>query len=302
MSLTTYFIRRTFRSGDEKRDAGLTTPNDIQRWDDIRYGFDRHWQVLDAYRPRNAAGPLPVIVSIHGGGWTYGDKERYQYYCMDLAQRGFAVVNFTYRVAPEWKFPSGLHDTCLVFQWLLSQQDCGWFNLSHVYAVGDSAGAHMLTIYCAACSNPDYARDLGLVIPRGHDGMPFCPSRVGLNCGVYAIDFAHGNSLTRNLMKALLPSRARDEQELRLVCPVPFIRSFPPAYIVTANHDPLAGPPAQNVLTARLDELSVPYVDRTYGTQEAPQDHVFHCNLRNPVGRLCNDEECAFFLTGDSNP
>lgn len=160
----------------------------------------------------------------------------------------------------------------------------------------------MLTIYCAACSNPDYARDLGLVIPRGHDGMPFCPSRVGLNCGVYAIDFAHGNSLTRNLMKALLPSRARDEQELRLVCPVPFIRSFPPAYIVTANHDPLAGPPAQNVLTARLDELSVPYVDRTYGTQEAPQDHVFHCNLRNPVGRLCNDEECAFFLTGDSNP
>ena len=302
MSLTTYFIRKTFGSGDEKRDAGLTTPEDIQRWDDIVYGFNRHWQVLDAYRPKSAAGPLPVIVSIHGGGWTYGDKERYQYYCMDLAQRGFAVVNFTYRVAPEWKFPSGLHDTCLVFQWLLSQEDCGWFDLEHVYAVGDSAGAHMLTIYCAACSNPDYARDLGLVIPRTHDGRPFCPSRVGLNCGVYAIDFANGSTLTRNLMKALLPSRGRNEQELRLLSPVPFIRAFPPAFIVTANHDPLAGPPSQKVLTDKLDELSVPCVDRTYGTDEAPQDHVFHCNLRNPVGRLCNDEECAFFLAGDPKP
>lgn len=54
---------------------------------------------------------IPVIVSVHGGGWGYGDKERYQYYCMSLAQQGFAVVNFSYRLASKYKFPAPLEDT-----------------------------------------------------------------------------------------------------------------------------------------------------------------------------------------------
>ena len=55
---------------------------------------------LDVYRPKlNIKGKLPVIMSVHGGGWVYGDKDVYQWYCMNLAQRGFAVVNYSYRLA-----------------------------------------------------------------------------------------------------------------------------------------------------------------------------------------------------------
>ena len=32
---------------------------------------------MDVYRPRDTDAVLPVIVSVHGGGWGYGDKERY---------------------------------------------------------------------------------------------------------------------------------------------------------------------------------------------------------------------------------
>ena len=95
---------------------GMNTPEDIERWDNIVYGHDdREMQRLDVYRPKQAQGEdLPVIISVHGGAWMYGDKERYQYYCMSLAQRGFAVVNFTYRLAPESKFPAQLEDVNLV--------------------------------------------------------------------------------------------------------------------------------------------------------------------------------------------
>ena len=144
MSLTTWFLRKAFKRSDDKRDAGLTTPPDIERRDNICYGTDAKWQSLDVYRPKGTTAKLPVIVSIHGGGWTYGDKERYQYYCMNLAQRGFAVVNFTYRVAPEYKFPAGIEDTHLVFSWVMKNNE--WFDLNRVFAVGDSAGGHMLTI------------------------------------------------------------------------------------------------------------------------------------------------------------
>ena len=104
MSQASDMVRTEFKKGDDIRDAGLTTPEDIIRYDDIVYGEDPKWQSLDVYRPKSAEGKkLPVIVSVHGGGWVYGDKERYQFYCMNLAQRGFAVVNYTYRLAPEYK-------------------------------------------------------------------------------------------------------------------------------------------------------------------------------------------------------
>ena len=58
---------------------------------DISYGSNAEWQKLDVYRPKDAARRLPVLVSVHGGGWVYGDKGRYRFYAMDLSARGFAV-------------------------------------------------------------------------------------------------------------------------------------------------------------------------------------------------------------------
>ena len=81
-------IRHTFGSSDKRRDAGQTTPADIIRYDNILYGNDRKfkkWQLLDVYRPKNAIESdgslkkLPVIISVHGGAWVYGDKNRYQF-------------------------------------------------------------------------------------------------------------------------------------------------------------------------------------------------------------------------------
>ena len=295
MSMMTWLLRRSFKKSDDLRDAGLTTPPDIERRDNICYGTNPKWQSLDVYRPKEAEGKLPVIVSVHGGGWTYGDKERYQYYCMNLAQRGFAVVNFTYRVAPEFKFPAGIEDTHLVFSWVM--KNSGGFDLNRVFAVGDSAGAHMLTIYSAICANPDYAARFGIRPPKRPDGRPFIPNAVGLNCGVYQIRLdKEANSMTRGLMKALLPHHGNAE-EMDLINPLPYVNEhFPRAFIMTANQDPLAGPPAREGLKARLSACGVPFADRTYGTGEAPLGHVFHCDIRSEAARRCNDDECAFFL------
>ena len=140
-------IRAEFAEGDNKRDAGLKTPENIVRYDDIIYGTESKWQKLDVYRQKDATGKLPVIVSVHGGGWVYGDKERYQFYCMDLAERGFAVVNFSYRLAPEYKFPASLEDTNSVFTWVLENAETYRLDTEKLFAVGDSAGAHILSLY-----------------------------------------------------------------------------------------------------------------------------------------------------------
>ena len=162
MSLTSFMVRTIFKRGDDKRDAGCTTPEDVRRFDDIVYGLNPRWNRLDVYRPKDAEGLLPVIVSVHGGGWVYGDKERYQYYCMSLAQQGFAVVNFTYRLAPEYKFPAPVEDTNQVFTWLLTHADTYGFDIGNIFALSaPDDGTEVLAGYrptgeaCAPAASED---------------------------------------------------------------------------------------------------------------------------------------------------
>ena len=226
---------------------------------------------------------LPVIVSIHGGGWVYGDKERYQYYCMSLAQRGFAVVNFSYRLAPEYKYPSGMEDTNTVFRWVFDNAATYGFDTGHIFAVGDSAGAHMLAIYSCICTNPTYAARYDFAPPAG-----FAPTAVALNCGAYLMSRERDQ-----LMAELLPGGGTPE-EIDFISPLGHMTpDFPPTFLMTATEDFLK--PQAPVFAARLAELEVPFVYRFYGDRHTRLGHVFHCDMRSEWASLCNDEECDFF-------
>ena len=281
-------IRKTFGEGDAVRDAGLKTPKDVVRFDDISYGkADAKWQKLDVYRPKKAKDKvLPVILSIHGGGWVYGDKEVYQYYCMSLAQRGFAVVNFSYRLAPEYQYPASFEDTSAVASWIIRNAKKYGFDTKHIFGVGDSAGAHMLSLFAAALTNPKYAADFAL--PK-----KFAFQAVALNCGIYQMEADTVNEMNRELMKALMP-KGGTKKELRNISSWHFITpEFPPCFIMTCPGDFLfAGP---DILIPELKKNGVPFVYRVYGSKKNPLSHVFHCNMRMAEGTLCNDEECAFF-------
>ena len=295
MSATSDVVRKMFKEGDDIRDAGLTTPEDVARIDNIRYAEDDPCQLLDIYRPSDAAGQrIPVIVSVHGGGWVYGDKERYQYYCMSLAQHGFAVVNFTYRLAPEHKFPASMHDTNLVFAWVLKHCNEFGFDTEHVFGVGDSAGAHMLSMYCAACTDPAYAARIGISTPEG-----FVPAGVALNCGAYRISVPQEKKgdmmldLTANLMQDLLPNGGTSE-ECELISPINYVNDkFPPSFVMTAEGDFLQSDalPLVHVLNEHGVEVCYHY----YKSAKQELGHVFHCNMRLEEASQCNADECAFF-------
>lgn len=289
MSLVAKWIRYNWAKGDKKRDAGLTIPEDISRKDNISYGMDK-MNILDVYRPKGVKGKLPVIVSVHGGGWVYGDKELYQHYCMSLAQRGFAVVNFTYRLSPEHKFPAHLKDTVKVFKWVLAHGAEYDFDMDNIFAVGDSAGGHILSLFCAMCANPEYAAKYSFKTPEG-----FMPKAIALNCGVYDFDFQNESAgSTMTLMKKYILPKKGTEEELYEISTVNYITwQFPPCYIMTANEDFLKEQP--NGLMQKLEEAGVPYVYKLYGDEGNRLGHVFHLDMRNETGKICNDEECAYF-------
>lgn len=291
MSEMALMIRAQFQEGDEIRDAGLTTPDDIERFDDIAYGTEPYWQMLDVYRPKGTAddAQLPVIVSIHGGAWVYGDKDRYQWYCMNLAQRGFVVVNFTYRLAPEFKFPSSMEDTCAVFQWTVDHIAEYGGDADHIFAVGDSAGGHMLGIFSTMCTNPAYAAKYDFAAPKG-----FVPTAIAINCGACRIVVSKDEAdMTTGLMSAYLPEGG-SEVEIDLINWGTYVTAdFPPTYIMTADGDFLHDD--AEPLSKKLRELKVCHELHIYGGIDEPLGHVFHCNMKTEEARRCNDDECRFF-------
>lgn len=289
MSQMSDMIRKMFSEGDEKRDAGLTTPVDVVRYDDIQYGTaEPKWQKLDVYRPKGAEGKLPVILSVHGGGWVYGDKDVYQFYCMSLAQRGFAVVNYSYRLAPEYKYPASFEDTTAVCEWLLANKEEYGFDTEHIFGVGDSAGAHMLSMFCCALTNPEYAKTTGFRLPEN-----FAFRAIALNCGAFLISRAEKEDMTTQLMADYLPEKGTPE-EFRLISTVYHVtEDFPPVFLMTCPGDFLNEQPSH--IIPKLEKLKVPFVYRHYGDKNDDLAHVFHCNIRLEAAKLCNDEECEFF-------
>ena len=286
MSLVALLVRYYFKKNDDKRDAGLMTPDTVERYDDIIYGADPKWNVLDVYRPKGIDGKLPVIVSVHGGGWVYGDKERYQYYCMSLAERGFAAVNFTYGLAPQFKYPCQLKDTNDVFRWVMDHKDEYGFDTENIFAVGDSAGGHLLALYCCFLNNDEMRKGYDFSAP---DGLKI--KGAALNCGVYVLK--KERSLTDSLMKDLLKGKVSQEK-LDEISPIRFVNEkFPDCIVMTSSNDFLKE--QAPVMVKKLEENHVNVKYLYYGDEEKLLDHVFHVNMRSEDAKICNDEECAYF-------
>lgn len=108
------------------------------------------------YAP-STAQPLPVLLYLHGGGFTIGSVATHDALCRELAfQAGCAVVSLDYRLAPEHKFPTAINDAWDALQWLHQQGQTLGLDSSCMAVGGDSAGGTL----AAACAL--LARDAGL--------------------------------------------------------------------------------------------------------------------------------------------
>ena len=286
MSLYGHFFRLYAGRADRKRDAAIALPAGITQCRNISYGSHGKDSLLDVYYPDGASAPLPTIVSIHGGGYVYGSKEIYRRYGMDMARRGFAFVNFNYRLAPKWKFPTPLADTNAVLQWVVRNAQRYHLDPDRIYLVGDSAGAQLASQYAAIATNPEYAALFCLNLPPVHIRA------LGLNCGLY--DLAAQASLPRkDLVLDYLGKSLPADDPLLQVLPA-ITEHYPPAFITTACNDFLR----ENAepMFRLLQEKGVDSQWRCYGTEEDKTvGHVFHINIVLPDAVRCNDGTAEFF-------
>lgn len=282
-------MRIEWAAGDEKRDAGVVDPADVTRYENLRYGTYPE-NVLDVYCPEGTEGLLPAIISIHGGGWFYGSKKLYSHYCLRLAKRGFAVVNFDYRLAPENKYPAPLEDCCNVLRWILENGEAYHIDLKNLFLVGDSAGGQLAFQLLTMMTNEAYKALFDFTPPQ-----ELRINACGLNCGCYFMPLSR--LLPPKKMGPLFEAYFPEDY---LSC-VPSLKAekyitdaFPPSFVMSAANDYLLF--MAPLLHARLKLRGVKSKLKIYGKKSQKEiGHVFHLNCHLEMADRCNDEQCAFF-------
>ncbi|MBX9770260.1 MAG: alpha/beta hydrolase [Candidatus Obscuribacterales bacterium] len=241
---------------------------------DLRYlqGSKSSAHLLDLYVPKSAKpkSGFPLIVQVHGGAWTQGDKSSV-ILLPEFIKAGFAVASINYRLLPEARFPAQVHDVKAAIRFLRSSAKVYGTDAQMIGAIGGSSGGQLVALAAASHGSPELES-------KASDGKPssevlaVCdiagpsnfftldlPKRHLPKNGVLLKPSMHlypSSGLTRKLLGATA-SEAPDRA--RLASPVCWIsKKTPPFLIIHGEKDPVI-PLSQSLeLETMLRQNSVP--------------------------------------------
>ncbi|HET8561424.1 MAG TPA: alpha/beta hydrolase [Marmoricola sp.] len=131
---------------------------DVEVLRDIPYTEGGRRARLDIYRPRGVdVTDAPVLVQVHGGGWTIGTKEQQGLILMNrMAARGWVCVAMNYRLAPKHPFPAQIIDVKKAIAW--TREHIGEYggDPSYLVITGGSAGGHLAALAALTPGDPAY--------------------------------------------------------------------------------------------------------------------------------------------------
>jgi acetyl esterase len=217
------------------------------------------------YTPSGEAGPLPILVFFHGGGWVFGTLETHSDICRTLCHRsGSLVVSVDYRRAPEHRFPAALEDCCAAVRWCAGHAAEIGGDPTRLAVAGDSAGGNLAA---------------AVALRLRDEGGPTLALQVLIypvtNCAFDTASYhqyASGYGLTRDMMrffwKSYLSRPADANHPAASLLQAADLTGLPPALVLTAQYDVLRD--EGEAYAARLAQAAVPvrctrYLEMNHG-------------------------------------
>ena len=210
------------------------------------------------YQPKVTEGEGAMLF-FHGGGFVTRDLDSHDKACRRLAMvNKMPVFSVAYRLAPEFKFPIPGQDCYDAFQWLVRQAPELGVDPTRIVVAGDSAGGNLATVVAIM------ARDAGgvqpwkqvLIYPTA-DARLQHPSVTSLGTGYF---------LTKKLMQWFVDHYKRTDEDILNPLMSPLLHEdlsgLPPAYICTADLDPLRDEGMD--YAKKLEQSGVPVVFYNY--------------------------------------
>lgn len=210
------------------------------------------------YTP-SGTGPFPVLVFFHGGGWVLGSLETTDFLCRAVTNAAAClVVSVNYRHAPEHKFPAAADDAYAATVW--AAQNAASFNgdATRLAVAGVSAGGNLAAVTCLRAKEqgtPAICFQL-LIVPATNFNFD-TPSHQ---------ENAEGYGLTRPIMEWFRGHYLNHPEDEQHPYASPLLAQdlsgLPPAFVVTAQFDPLRD--EGEAYAERLRQAGVPVTYTCY--------------------------------------
>lgn len=127
--------------------ASAALPDGVRKVADLTYA--RHGArclKLDLYLPSAAAGGLPLVVMVHGGGWAGGYRSEFVALALGLARRGYASATISYRLSGEAQYPAAVDDVQAAVSWLREHAAEYGLDPRRYALAGGSAGGQLASL------------------------------------------------------------------------------------------------------------------------------------------------------------
>jgi acetyl esterase len=214
-----------------RRAAARTPGPDLPEVRNLRIGE------LPARLYRPVAGPAPLVVYLHGGGWTIGSLDSHDRMCRRLADgSGAAVLAIDYRLAPEHPWPASVDDTVAALRWVATAPAGLGEAPTAVAVAGDSAGGTLAALGCLRLRDeyPPALPDLQVLLYANTDLTGSQPSMREKATG-WGLDAA----TVRFFNSQWVTDQARWSDPGVSPLHAPDLSGLPSALVVSAEHDPL---------------------------------------------------------------
>lgn len=242
-------------SGTASAQTGTTTHRDLE------YARPQGLpQKLDLYVP-DGAGPFPLVVWIHGGGWQNGDKGLSPTGVqLRQAGRGYAVASVNYRLSGVATHPAQIHDCKAAIRWLRANAATYRIDPDRVGVWGSSAGGHLVALLGTSGDvpalegpdNPGVSSRVSAVVdwygPTDFLGM----QAQGLPCSGDHWSASSPEGRMLGCASAACPDTAREASPITWVS-----GDDPPFHIVHGTNDCTVAPLQSQTLHEALQEAGV---------------------------------------------
>ena len=210
------------------------------------------------YTPRPGAGPWPVVVYYHGGGWVIADRNVYDGGARALSKLANAVVvSVDYRQGPEHKFPAAHDDAFATYQWALANAASIKGDPAKIALAGESAGGAL------AVATAVMARDRRIQMPLAV--ISVYPIAGTDTATPSYVENANAKPLNRAMMSWFFDkylNGPQDRANPRVNLLAADLHGLPPTTIINAQIDPLRSD--GEMLAQKLRAAGVDVQQRTY--------------------------------------
>lgn len=210
---------------------------------------------MDIYQPKEMTSPAPLLVFIHGGGWSGGDRADYLVYLTHFASLGYVTATVSYRFIKDAPYPACAEDITDAVQFFYQNGEKYNYDPDRICLIGGSAGSHLAMLAAYGWKKPDAHADTTMADEKKH--------QIKAVVEIYGpVDFTTEYAQNHPNITGFMAHSYEEAPQLYIeASPITYVTRYsPPTLILHGTSDKLVPISQAMLLKHKLDSLGVPNV------------------------------------------